>query len=167
MGVHDVMEMIAIGVGSNLGDRAAQIASAVQMLAETEGVSLQADSSLIETAPVGGVAQGPYLNGAVVIHSTLSPEAVLERLHAIERAHGRVRPDPVRWGPRTMDLDLLLYGEHVSQEGAPCVPHPRMHERLFVLEPLAEIAPEMRHPLLCRWIRELLEAGRAASLECS
>lgn len=161
------METIAIGLGSNLGDRQRHIESAVQMLAETEGLTVHAQSDWIETAPVGDVAQGEYLNGTVIAGTNLSPETVLERLHEIERAHGRVRPDAVRWGPRTLDLDLLLYGERVIGDGSPVLPHPRMHERLFVLEPLAQIAPEMRHPILCRSIRELLEAARTASLECS
>lgn len=156
----------AIGIGSNLGDRAGQIASAVDMIASTEGIDLIATSTMIETTPVGGPEQGAFLNGALVLESSLEPRALLERLHEIERAHGRVRPDPVRWGPRTLDLDLLLFGEHVSEQESPLLPHPRMHERRFVLEPLVEIAPDMRHPLLGSSMAELLENVPDSKLEC-
>lgn len=156
----------AIGIGSNLGDRRACMQSAVAMLDGTSGVAVVACSDLIETAPVGGPEQGPFLNGALLVDCELDCDALLERLHAIERAHGRTRPDAVRWGPRTLDLDLLLFGSLVRAEPPPVLPHPRMHERSFVLEPLASIAPGMQHPVLGRSIEELHEAIRDPGLEC-
>lgn len=151
----------AIGIGSNLasewGGRRATIAHAIDAVAALEGVELIARSTLIETDPVGGPEQGRFLNGALLVDvdDTLDPETLLAALHAIEREHGRVRPDQVRWGPRTLDLDLLLLGELVRTEGSPLLPHPRMHERRFVIEPLAAIAPDLRHPVLGRTMSEL------------
>lgn len=160
MGGESVSVQAAIGVGSNLesarGGRRATIESATEAIAASEGVTLLARSTLIETEPVGGPQQGPFLNGALLLETSLEPTDLLEVLHLIEREHGRVRPDPVHWGPRTLDLDLLLQGDLVRPEMAPILPHPRMHERWFVLEPLAQIAPQMRHPVLDRTILDLL-----------
>ena len=109
------------------------------------GVELLELSQLRETEPVGVVDQPPFLNGAVALDTTLSPRELLDVLLDIERELGRVR-DGERWGPRTIDLDLLVYGDEVVDEPGLRVPHPRLHERRFVLEPLAELEPELDDP---------------------
>ena len=111
---------------------------------------------ITETAPVGGPPQGPYLNTVVELATTRAPLPLLHSLQAIERQLGRM-PAVQRWGPRPIDLDLLLYDEQVLQDPLLCIPHPRMHERRFVLEPLAQLAPEVIHPVLQQSIAELLE----------
>jgi 2-amino-4-hydroxy-6-hydroxymethyldihydropteridine diphosphokinase len=128
-----------VGVGANLGDRRATIAEAIGLL---EGVLAKSD--LRETDPVGVTDQPAFLNGAVVIETDLSPRELLETLLTVERRLGRERRE--RWGPRTIDLDLLLYGDETIDEPGLTVPHPRLHERRFVLEPLAELDPELVVP---------------------
>jgi len=130
-----------LGLGSNLGDREAMLRAAIAALDATPGVRVTAVSSLYETPPWGPVPQGPYLNACVALDTTLSPRELLRLCLAIERDHGRERA--VRWGPRTLDIDLLLYGDETIDEEGLMVPHPRMTERAFVLVPLAEIAPEL------------------------
>jgi len=137
----------AIGLGSNLGDREATIAAALADLDRLPQTRLDRVSRLRETEPVGPPGQGPYLNGAAVLLTTLPPRRLLEALLAIERCHGRNRADEIRHGPRTLDLDLLLYGQAILEEPELSIPHPRMIERRFVLEPLAEIAGHMTHPV--------------------
>jgi 2-amino-4-hydroxy-6-hydroxymethyldihydropteridine diphosphokinase len=132
----------AIGLGSNLGDRAVHIAEAVAALSDTD--SLVRVSSMYETAPVGGPKQGAYLNAVVVIDTELSARDLLERCLAIEKEQGRERRE--RWGPRTLDLDILLYGDLEVAEPGLSVPHPRMVERRFVLEPLLEAWPDATLP---------------------
>jgi 2-amino-4-hydroxy-6-hydroxymethyldihydropteridine diphosphokinase len=129
-----------VGLGSNLGDREATIGRALELLARAEGVSVEGRSTLRETEPWGPVEQPPYLNGVVALETTLGPRELLETLLDVERRLGRVRVE--RFGPRTIDLDLLLYGNLVLDEEGLTVPHPRLHERRFALEPLAELAPE-------------------------
>lgn len=146
-------ETAYIGLGGNLGDRAALLAAAVSSLGASAGVEVRACSSLYETAAVGP-PQPDYLNAVVVVHTSLEPAALLERLRALERAAGRERRE--RWGPRTLDADLLLYGERVVDEPGLTVPHPELHRRRFVLEPLAEVAPWAVHPVLARTVDELL-----------
>jgi 2-amino-4-hydroxy-6-hydroxymethyldihydropteridine diphosphokinase len=133
-----------VGLGANLGPREITLLRAVDLLAETEGVEVQAVSQLRETEPVGVVEQPLFLNGAVVLDTSLSPRELLDRLLEIERELGRVRD--VRWGPRVVDLDLLVYGDRQLDEPGLRVPHPRLHERRFALEPLEELDPDLVSP---------------------
>ncbi len=134
-----------VGLGANLGDREATIRRAVELLAEEDGIEVLAISGLRDTDPVGLEDQPRFLNGAAVLETTLGPHALLETLLRVERELGRVR-DGVRFGPRTIDLDLLLYGEEILDEPCLTVPHPRLHERRFALEPLAELDPGLELP---------------------
>jgi len=141
-----------IGLGANLGDPEAQVRRAFGALAELPGTRLLAASSLYRSAPVGVVAQLDFVNAVAEVETALTARALLEALLAEERRFGRTREFPN--APRTLDLDLLLYGDRVIAEPGLVVPHPRMHERAFVLAPLAEIAPEIAIP----------SKGRAAAL---
>ncbi|MDI1290058.1 MAG: 2-amino-4-hydroxy-6-hydroxymethyldihydropteridine diphosphokinase [bacterium] len=138
--------LAAIALGSNLGDRAAQLASAVDRLASIPLTSLVAASTWFETAPVGPIEQPNFLNAAALVRTLLPPETLLVFLHAIERDFGRDRRTEQRWGPRTLDLDLIVHGESVLVLPDLVLPHPRAHERGFVLEPLAQIAPDLVIP---------------------
>jgi 2-amino-4-hydroxy-6-hydroxymethyldihydropteridine diphosphokinase len=131
-----------VGVGSNLGDRHATIGRALDLLAAHPGIEVAAVSSLRETDPVGYVDQPSFLNGAARLETTLAPRELLAVLLRTELDLGRERRE--RWGPRTIDLDLLLYGDAVLDEPGLTLPHPRLHERRFALEPLAELAPHAR-----------------------
>ena len=149
--------IVALALGSNLGDRAATLHAAVRRLRAEPGVRLLARSELYETAPVGGPAgQGAYLNAAALVETVRSAADILALLHRIEHQFGRVRT--VQDAPRPLDLDLLLYGDAVLQSPTLTVPHPRLHERAFVLVPLVSIAAEIRHPLLHKTVRELHDA---------
>jgi len=131
-----------VGLGANLGDREATIRAALATLAEEDGIEVVAVSSLRETEPVGVGAQPRYLNGVAELNTSLRPRALLDCLLATEQRFGRVRV-PGEHGPRTLDLDLLLYGDEQIDEPGLTVPHPRLHEREFVLEPLAELDPSL------------------------
>jgi 2-amino-4-hydroxy-6-hydroxymethyldihydropteridine diphosphokinase len=133
-----------VGLGANLGPREQTLRRAVDLLAATDGVDVLAVSELRETEPVGVVDQPPFLNGAVALETTLSAHALLDLLLEVERSLGRVRDE--RWGPRLVDLDLLVYADQVIDEPGLRVPHPRLHERAFALEPLAELDPELEIP---------------------
>jgi len=134
-----------VGLGSNMGDRERMLWSAVHMLTFNPEVEVVAVSSLRETDPVGFEDQPRFLNAVAAIDTELEPRALLDLLLAIERELGRTREGP-RFGPRTIDLDLLLYGDEVVDEPGLAVPHPRLHERRFVLEPLAELDPGLTVP---------------------
>jgi 2-amino-4-hydroxy-6-hydroxymethyldihydropteridine diphosphokinase len=136
-----------VGIGANLGDREETVRRAVALLAEADGIEVVAVSTLRETEPWGPVAQPPFLNGAAALETRLGPEALLATLLAVEQALGRRRDETaVRWGPRTIDLDLLLFGDRTVDLPGLTVPHPRLHERRFALEPLAELAPDADVP---------------------
>jgi len=135
-----------VGIGSNLGEPERQIAAALEQLAAEDGIDVVAVSTLRETEPVGYLEQPNFLNGAAQLETELAPSELLERLLAIEGRLGRVRGEGPRFGPRTIDLDLLLYGDESIAEPGLTVPHPRMWERRFVLEPLAELAPGLEIP---------------------
>jgi 2-amino-4-hydroxy-6-hydroxymethyldihydropteridine diphosphokinase len=135
-----------VGLGSNLGEPERQIAQALELLAAEEGIELGAVSTLRWTDPVGYEDQPRFLNGAAEVETSLGARELLERLLAIERRLGRERAAGRRFGPRTIDLDLLVYGDSVVHEPGLTVPHPRLAERRFALEPLAELAPELEVP---------------------
>jgi 2-amino-4-hydroxy-6-hydroxymethyldihydropteridine diphosphokinase len=134
-----------VGLGANLGEREETLRAAVAGLEATGGVEVVAVSAFRETDPVGYVDQPRFLNGAVALETTLAPRELLEALLAVERSLGRTRDGP-RFGPRTIDLDLLLYGDESLDEPGLTVPHPRLHERAFALEPLAELDPGLVVP---------------------
>jgi len=135
-----------VGLGSNLGDREALLGRAVAELAATPGVELLAVSPVRETTPVGDLEQPPFLNAAAALETELGARALLDRLLAIERGLGRRRDPARRYGPRAIDLDLLLYGQEQRQARGLTVPHPRLHERRFALEPLHDLDPALVVP---------------------
>ena len=134
-----------VGLGGNLGDREETLRRAVALITAVEGVDLLAVSELRETDPVGVVDQPRFLNGALKVETMLSPEALLDALLRIERELGRTRGTE-RWGPRTVDLDLLLYDDEILDEPGLHVPHPHLHERRFALQPLADLNPDLEIP---------------------
>ncbi len=147
-----------IAIGSNLGDRLAHVKRARVDLAELPRTRLVGVSSTYETAPVGPVEQGDFLNAAASLDTQLDPFELLEALREIEREAGRPTGSArVKWGPRTLDLDIILYGQEVISTETLVVPHPLMHERWFVLKPLAELAPDTVHPILQMTIAGLLK----------
>ena len=148
------MARVFIGLGSNQGDRPEHLSRALQALSAEPGVRVVQMATIIETAPVGGPPQGPYLNTAAELDTTLEPSVLLSLLKRIERQQGR-QPQAERWSPRPIDLDLLLYDDRILQDAALTIPHPRMHQRRFVLEPLAQLAPDVMHPLAQKTIRQL------------
>jgi 2-amino-4-hydroxy-6-hydroxymethyldihydropteridine diphosphokinase len=135
-----------VALGSNLGDREGTIRAALAELDGAPGVSVVAVSSLRETEPVGYLDQPPFLNGAAALETGLPARGLLDLLLAVERRFGRVRAGVPPQGPRTLDLDLLLYGSARIDEPGLRIPHPRLHERRFVLEPLAELDPSLEVP---------------------
>jgi 2-amino-4-hydroxy-6-hydroxymethyldihydropteridine diphosphokinase len=151
----DLTGQCAIALGSNLGDSRTILKAALETLAETPGIILQAKSSWYQTKAVGP-PQPDYINGCVLLQVKTSPQLLLETLLGIEAQFGRVRRE--RWGPRSLDLDLLLYDDLILDTPNLVLPHPRMRERAFVLIPLAEIAPDWVEPVSGIAIAELVQA---------
>lgn len=150
-----------VALGSNLGDRRAHLDAAVRALAATRVSAYLETPALL--APGDTTPQPEYLNAVAEVETDLEPAQLLKRLREIERAEGRPQTR-ARWQPRTLDLDLVLFGEHVIDEPELKVPHPELHKRLFVLEPLAELQPELVHPVFKKTVRELLADARVAAL---
>lgn len=145
---------VYLSLGSNVGDREANLRAAIEKLAELGKVA--AVSSFYETEPVEFTAQPWFLNCAVAVRTHLMPKLFLAKVLAIEQQMGRRRLQPK--GPRSIDIDILMFGNSVICTAQLDVPHPAMHQRRFVLEPLAEIAPDVRHPVFKRMVREMLQA---------
>lgn len=155
-----------LGLGSNLGDRARVLRAALGAVAQLPATALVAESPVYETPPMGPQDQGPYLNCAAHIRTGLAAEALIESLQQIERRLGRAdAADRIKWGPREIDIDLLLFGDAVIDRPGLTVPHPGMHQRWFVLKPLADIAPGVRHPSLGRTATQLLIDIEAAAVQ--
>lgn len=149
------MATVYIGIGSNLGDRHKNCLRAIELLRQN-GLLATKQSSLHETAPWGVTDQPAFVNMAVEIETDVDPQGLLSLLKKIEKGMGR--QETLRWGPRIIDLDILLYNAVTLNTDALTIPHPLMHEREFVLKPLAEIAKELMHPVLRRKIGDLYEA---------
>ena len=151
-----------VGLGSNVGAREKNVAAALNALETTRGISVTKVSSLYETDPVGGPADQPaFINAVAQIETALSAPRLLAVCQKIEEMLGRKRK--IHWGPRTIDLDLLIYGDEVHASASLTIPHPLMHERRFVMEPFVEIAPDFVHPMLGRTARQILDTlGQAA-----
>ena len=145
----------AIGLGANLGDAIPALEGALQAVADTPGITLLQTSAWYQSKPLGGPPQPDYFNGCAIVETDLSPHALLAVLMEVEQQFGRERI--VRWGARTLDLDLILYGDRVIDTFDLIVPHPRMHERAFVLMPLAEIAPQWLNPQSGQTIEQQLQ----------
>lgn len=152
--VHREWHRVFLSVGSNIGDRRLYIQEAVKALKGHPLIFVRRVSDLIATEPYGGVEQEDFLNGAIEIETLLTPRELLEALHEIEAAAGRVRE--LRWGPRTLDLDIIFYDKLVYEDDALVIPHQDMENRRFVLEPMNMLEPNYRHPVLGKTISQLL-----------
>jgi 2-amino-4-hydroxy-6-hydroxymethyldihydropteridine diphosphokinase len=151
-----------VALGSNLGDRAGHLRAALDAIDASPGAAVLKCSPLLETEPVGPSGQGRYLNAVACVRAAMSPEQLMRRLLEIEAMRGRDRSAGLRWGARTLDLDLLVFGERVLEQPGLTLPHPRLGERLFVLQPWRMIAPALVVPGLGQTVESLaraLEAG--------
>ena len=153
-----------IALGSNLGDREAYLRFAVDELGKAEGCRVSKVSEFINTAPYGDIEQDDFLNGCLELDTLLTETELLDLLHDVEDRAGRVRE--ARWGPRTLDLDVIFYDDVILSCDTLRIPHIDMHNRVFVLEPLAEIAPSMLHPVLMKTVSELLANQRTSDGDC-
>jgi len=148
-----------LGLGSNVGDREEYIEQAVFLLGKSKGIDIVKRSTNHETEAEGGGDQPSFMNAAVMIKTNLTPYELLDKIHEIETALGRERE--VEWGPRTIDIDILMYGDLILSDDKLQIPHPSMHERLFVLLPLKEIAPKAIHPTIEKTIEMLHDEKKA------
>lgn len=148
-------EIVYIGIGSNLGNRAANVQSAVQLLQSTPHIQFEKCSSIVETAPWGGVAQQNFLNCAVAVRTDYSPYGLLQFVKNGETTLGRISSE--RWGPRIIDLDILLFGQRIISTEELTIPHAQLEHRAFVLNPLLELEPSLRHPVSGRALLHFLE----------
>ena len=148
-----------LALGGNLGDVRATLARAIEMLCERSDIRVLARSSDYLTPPWGVEDQPPFVNLCIAVDTTLTPHALLARAQTVERAFGRDRAHEQRWGPRTLDIDILLYGKAIVATTALEIPHPRMPGRRFVLAPLADLAPQLRHPVTHKTVQEMLDAA--------
>ncbi len=149
-------ETVYIGLGSNMGDRAGHLKSAIEMIDAHPNCRVRVESSLYETEPLGEDSGDWFLNSVICIETDLPPLQLLNLLHEVEVSRGRDRTRR-RWAPRTLDLDILFYGDQTLDMPDLVVPHPQLHLRKFVLEPLCGIAPDFMHPVFKRTLSELLE----------
>lgn len=159
---HDVI----IALGSNMGDREGYLNGAVEKLNAVRGCRVKKVSDFIETLPYGVTDQADFLNGCLEMETLMYPHELLDELHRIEKEAGRERI--IRWGPRTLDLDIIFYDDMILQDDDLCIPHVEMHKREFVLKPLCGIAPYKRHPVTGKTVREMLdEVNSGLSTETS
>ena len=152
---------VVVAMGSNIGDRLDYLQGGLDGLFDTPRITFLAVSPVYETTPVGGPEQSDYLNAVVIAETSMPAQAVLERCHSLEDAYGRVRDE--RWGPRTLDLDLIIYGDEVSNSPGLTLPHPRAHERAFVLAPWLDADPQAQIPG-CGPVADLLAALGTAGI---
>lgn len=144
-----------LSIGSNMGDKEQYLKNAIEKLGETSDCQVTAVSKFIETEPYGGVEQDTFLNGCLEIRTLMTPDELLKRVNAIEAEEGRVRT--IHWGPRTLDIDILLYDNEIIYTDDLKIPHIDMHNRMFVLVPLSEIAPYAIHPVLGKSVMRMKE----------
>lgn len=149
------MAIVYLSLGSNLGKRKKNLREAIRFLGENSNIKIKRISSFYETEPIGP-PQPKYINAAIELETELNPFAILFECKKIEGILGR-EPSSEKWGPRPIDLDILLYNDEIINESDLVIPHPLMHKRKFVLKPLAEIAPEVIHPMLNKRIKKLLQ----------
>ena len=150
------MATVYLGLGSNLGDREKNISSAIEQLKNNKDIKVLKEASVIETEPEGDVHQNKFLNTAVKIETGLAPLPLLDLCLSIEDQLGRARR--TKWGPRTIDIDILFYAALITTEKELLIPHPHLHSRKFVLRSLLEISPELIHPVFKKPVHELAEA---------
>ena len=149
------MTKVYAGLGSNLGNKRENILSAIDRIDAYEKICIKEKSGFYDTAPVGGPPQSDYVNCVIGLETEVEPQTLLKEFKKIEIELGR--KSGVRWGPRVVDLDIILFGDRIVNDHNLKIPHERMHERVFVLEPLCEISPDIKHPVSGKSISELLE----------
>lgn len=158
-----MVETVYIALGANLGDRERNLRNAYEYMGVSEDIHPLKISRFYETAPFGGPPQPMFLNAALELQTSLTPHQLLEKLQHIELRMGRIRKE--KWGPRIIDIDILLFGDRIVEDDQLKIPHPLMHERIFVLEPLVEIAPDMVHPILKKTILQIYQEFKTFNQE--